>query len=70
MARAGLISWLAACKQRLLKGREDKLEKELIRLTREDVAQRLIQLEQEKNPQASRRSHIESAIWRYKKDQR
>ncbi|MGM0425475.1 MAG: hypothetical protein ACQEQX_11235 [Thermodesulfobacteriota bacterium] len=64
----GLVDRLAVWKQKLFSSREKQLEEELVRLSRKDVAQRLIELEQEKHPEASRRKHIESAIWRLKKD--
>jgi hypothetical protein len=68
MPGSRLLKRLADWKSRLLSGREARLENELIRLTRPDAARRLIELEQEKNPRASRESCIESALRRLKRD--
>lgn len=68
MSGSRLLKRLADWKSRLLNGREARLENELIRLTRPDAARRLIELEQEKNPRASRESCIESALRRLKRD--
>ena len=55
-------------RKRVLGGREARLEKELVRLTRPDAARRLIELEQEKKPAKSREACIESALRRLKRD--
>jgi len=68
MKSSRLLKRLAAWKTKLLGGREARLEQELIRLTRPDAARRLIELEQERNPRASRESCIESALRRLKRD--
>lgn len=54
----------------MFRNQETRLENELIRLTRKDVAQRLIALEQRKNPRASRADCIQSAIQRLKRERK
>jgi len=68
MFESRLLNWLSAGMKKICQGRESKLEKELIRLTRKDVAQRLIELEQEKNPTASRQVCIDNALIHLKRD--
>ena len=68
MSQSRLLNWLSAVWTKAFRYHELTLEKELIRLTRKDVAQRLIALEQKKNPQASRKACIQSALDRLKRD--
>lgn len=70
MSSTGIWAKLSALRRRLYKSRQDKLEEELVRLSGKNVAQRLLELEQEKNPGASRQEQLESAIWRLKRDRK
>ncbi|MFP4392318.1 MAG: hypothetical protein ACOC43_08675 [Desulfohalobiaceae bacterium] len=70
MSSTGIWVKLSALRRRLYKSRQDKLEEELVRLSGKNVAQRLLELEQEKNPGASRQEQLESAIWRLKRDRK
>jgi hypothetical protein len=66
----GVFERLASWKQKLFSRREKQLEQELVRLSGKNVAPRLLEHEQEKNPEASRREQLESAIWRLKRDRK
>ncbi len=70
MSQSHLLSWMSAAWKKMFGNRETRLENELIRLTRKDVAQRLIALEQRKNPRASRAACIQSALQRLKRDRK
>ncbi|MDZ7759502.1 MAG: hypothetical protein U5L00_04500 [Desulfovermiculus sp.] len=65
-----ILHWVSTTWKKIFGGGEARLENELIRLTRKDVAQRLISLEQKKNPQASRKACIESALRHLKRDRK
>ncbi len=70
MSQSRLVSRIFTLWKKMFGKREVRLENELIRLTRKDVAQRLIALEQRKNPQASRADCIQSALRRLKRDRK
>ncbi|MFP4035617.1 MAG: hypothetical protein ACLFT5_08960 [Desulfovermiculus sp.] len=70
MSQSRLVSRIFTIWEKMFGKREVRLENELIRLTRKDVAQRLIALEQRKNPQASRADNIQSALRRLKRDRK
>ena len=70
MSESKIKKWFKSLQLKVWGSKEAELEQELVRMTRPDVAQRLIEMEEERKPGASRRSHIESAIWRLKKDRK
>jgi hypothetical protein len=70
MSQSRLLSRISTAWKKMFGNRETRLENELIRLTRKDVAQRLIALEQRKNPRASRADCIQSALQRLKRDRK
>ena len=65
-----LQRWISAAREKIFANQEKRLEDELIRLTRKDVARRLIALEQERKPQAPRTECIRSALQRLKRDRK
>jgi hypothetical protein len=70
MIPSPILQWTSAAWKKIFGGTESRLENELIKLTRKDVAQRLIALEERKNPRASRKTCIENALRRLKRDRK
>ncbi|MBS3779320.1 MAG: hypothetical protein KGY41_02890 [Desulfovermiculus sp.] len=70
MIPSRILQWATATWKKIFSSSENRLENELIKLTRKDVAQRLIALEERKNPRASRKTCIENALRRLKRDRK